>query len=72
MHLIPGPGNIAAMGVNATLNYIFTYKIGHALSNLFDKGGYDLLDVSSLIPKVLSLITPIPRLKEISDGSVGD
>jgi hypothetical protein len=67
LHLMPGIGSIGAIGVNSTLNYLFTYRLGHAMSKLFDKGGYDEVDVSALITTVLPLVAGIPNLDEIRD-----
>jgi hypothetical protein len=67
LHLIPGAGTLAAIGVNSSLNYLFTYKVGHAISNLFDKGSYDASDVNNLVTTTLTLIVGIPTLGEIGD-----
>ena len=44
-HLIPGAGTLAVVGINSTFNALFTYKLGDAISNLFDKDGFDISDV---------------------------
>src|SRR5262245_32515795 len=68
LHMIPGAGSIAAMGVNGALNYMFTYRIGRTISNLFDKGTYDEADVTSLVATVLSLVPRgVLTLDEIID-----
>jgi hypothetical protein len=67
LHLVPGAGSIAAMGVNGTLNYVFTYRVGHAISNLFAKGNYDEADMKVLLTTVLSLVGSKATLAEIND-----
>ena len=67
LHLIPAAGSIAAMGVNGTLNYVFTYRIGHTISKLFDKGSYDEADVNGLLTTVLTSVGFKPTLAEIID-----
>jgi uncharacterized protein (DUF697 family) len=67
LHLIPGAGTLAAMGVNSSLNALFTYKLGHALSNLFDKGEFDDSDVTNAIHALLTLIVGLPTWSEMSD-----
>jgi len=67
LHLIPGAGSIAAIGVNSTLNYLFTYKLGHAFSNLFDRGEFDDEDVKGLVMTLLTLVAAFPTLDEIGD-----
>ena len=67
LHLIPGAGSIAAMGVNGTLNYVFTYRVGHSISNLFAKGSYDEADMKVLLTTVLSLVGSKATLAEITD-----
>jgi hypothetical protein len=67
LHLIPGAGSLAAMGVNSGMNALYTYKFGHAMSNLFDKGNFDEGDVTAAIAAVLTLVACIPSFDEISD-----
>ena len=44
-HLIPGAGTIAAMGISALQNIIFTYRFAVTLTRIFSKGNvnYDTL-----------------------------
>ncbi|HXO27227.1 MAG TPA: hypothetical protein VOA80_07785 [Thermoanaerobaculia bacterium] len=67
LHLIPGAGTLAAMGVNSGLNALFTYKFGHAISNLFDKGTFDGGDATAAAATVLTLVACLPNLDELSD-----
>lgn len=36
-HLLPGPGTLAAVGINSGLNAFFTYKFLRATAKIFDK-----------------------------------
>lgn len=55
------------MGLNSFLNAIFTYKFGHAMSGLFDKGSFDDGDVTAAVSTVLTLIACVPTIDEASD-----
>lgn len=67
LHLIPGAGTLAAIGVNSLLNALYTYKMGHALSNLFDKGGFEMSDVDWVAKNLMAVILTIPTPSEIAD-----
>ena len=67
LHLIPVAGTLSAIGVNSLLNGLYTYKLGHAISNLFDKGRLDLSDGAVAAATILSLVTCIPTPGEMSD-----
>lgn len=67
LHLIPGAGTLAAIGVNSLLNALYTYKMGHALSNLFDKGGFDMSDVNWVAGNLMSVVLTVPTPSEIAD-----
>lgn len=41
-HMIPGAGTIAAMGMSALQNIIFTYRFAITLSRIFAKGNVNL------------------------------
>lgn len=36
-HLVPGPGTLAAIGVNSSLNAFFTYRFLRCVSKVFDR-----------------------------------
>lgn len=59
--------NLAGMGINAGLNALYTYRMGHALSSLFDKGSFDMSDYATTAVYMLSLLAGIPRPEEIGD-----
>ena len=40
-HMIPGAGTIAAMGMSALQNIIFTYRFAITLTRIFSKGNVD-------------------------------
>lgn len=67
LHLIPGIGTLGAIGVNSSLNYLFTYKFGHAISNLFDRGEFDKSDVVAMVSSIMTLVAAIPTLDEARD-----
>ncbi|MEM7370674.1 MAG: DUF697 domain-containing protein [Bacteroidota bacterium] len=67
LHLIPAAGTLAAIGVNSLLNALFTYKMGHALSRLFDKGDFDEGDIADMAATLLTLVACFPTAGEIAD-----
>jgi len=67
LHLIPGAGTLAAMGVNSGLNALFTYRFGHAISDLFDKGSFSPSDVATAVTTVLTMVACLPHPNEILD-----
>jgi uncharacterized protein (DUF697 family) len=67
LHLIPVAGSLAAIGVNSSLNYLFTYKFGNAMAKLFDKGTFDTSDTQEVIITLLTLVAAIPAVDEVGD-----
>ncbi len=67
LHLIPGLGSLAAIGVNSGLNFLFTYKLGSALSKMFDKGAFDDSDVTEAVYVLTTLVAAIPAWSDLND-----
>ena len=67
LHLIPGAGTLAAIGVNSSLNALFTYKMGHALSKTFDQKGLDSSNATEMTCMLLSLVACLPTFHEFND-----
>jgi hypothetical protein len=67
LHLIPGMGTLAAIGVNTGLNFLFTYKLGSALAKMFDKGAFDDGDVTEAVYVLTTLVAALPALSDVSD-----
>jgi uncharacterized protein (DUF697 family) len=67
LHFIPGPGTLAAMGVNSFLDFWFTWRLGKGLAQLFDKKDLSTLDIGLIAIHLIAIITPIPRMGEIKE-----
>ena len=67
LHLIPGAGTLAAIGVNSFMNFLFTYKLGNGLSKMFDKGTFDDNDVAEAVIVLLGIVAVLPSLGEMHD-----
>jgi uncharacterized protein (DUF697 family) len=65
--LLPVAGSFAAMGVNSALNAWYTYKLGQAISNLFDKGDFDSSDAMAAVKTISTLIIGLPTYGEMAD-----
>lgn len=65
--LIPGIGWLGAMGVNSTLNYLFTYKLGKVTSGLFGKPGFDYGSAVDVATYVVLPMLSIPTLREFRE-----
>ncbi|HYK05462.1 MAG TPA: hypothetical protein VE974_27165 [Thermoanaerobaculia bacterium] len=63
----PGAGALAAMGFNGILNYLFTYRFGHAITAFFEHGDYDVSDAVTAAAAILPLLTHIPTASEATD-----
>lgn len=66
-HLIPGAGTLLAMGISTTLNVLFTYKFGAAVTKLFDKETFDFKDAARAATTVLAHMCTRPTIREIQD-----
>lgn len=67
LHLVPGFGTLAAIGVNSSLNFLFTYKLGSALAKLFDKGAFDESDTTEAVLVLTTLVAAVPDWNDMSD-----
>lgn len=67
LHLIPGAGTLAAIGVNSFMNFLFTYKLGHGLSKMFEKGSYDDSDAAQAVIVLLGVVAVLPSWGEMHD-----
>lgn len=65
LHLIPGAGSVAAMGVNSALDFLYTWRLGSALANLFDKPDFVAGDIGSMAWNIVQVIGPLPTFREI-------
>jgi uncharacterized protein (DUF697 family) len=65
LHLIPGAGSLAAVGVNSALDFLYTWRLGCSLSNLFDRSDFMPSDVRRMAMDIVHIIGPIPTFKEI-------
>jgi hypothetical protein len=63
----PGAGALAAMGMNSTLNYLFTYRFGHAITAFFEHGDFDASDAVAAAASILPLLTHLPTPGEVTD-----
>lgn len=60
---IPGAGTVTAMGVNAGANYLYTYRLGHAFGEMFDRPDLRLGDASALASVLVPLVTKKPHAR---------
>jgi uncharacterized protein (DUF697 family) len=67
LNLIPGAGTLAAMGVSAVLNIIFTYKFGVTVADIFDRDEFNLNDAATAASAVLLLLCAVPTLHDIRE-----
>ena len=67
LHLVPIAGTLAAIGINSSLNALYTYKVGSAVSVLFDKGGFEEADMADMMNGLLRVIATVPTRGEIAD-----
>ena len=51
-------GTVTAMTVNATLNYVYTKKLGKAFAGLFDHSGFEFMDAAELALILLPFLDP--------------
>jgi uncharacterized protein (DUF697 family) len=67
LHLIPGAGTLAAIGVNSLLNLFFTWRFGNAMAKLFERGAFDAEDFGDIVAYTLAILTPFP-----TPGALGE
>jgi uncharacterized protein (DUF697 family) len=69
LHLIPGIGTIAYLAANATLNAIFTNRLGKLTSDLFNEPGFDLETLGKALEGIVqaSFSSP-PSPSEVKEG----
>ena len=64
-HLIPEGAALTAMGINAMMNALFTYKFGATVATLIEHDIFDLSDVCKAAQDVLPLICTTPTFREV-------
>lgn len=67
LNFIPGAGTLAAMGVNGVMNALYTYKMGHAMSTLLDKDGFQESDITEMATSLAAVVISKPSLAEVKD-----
>ena len=65
LHLIPGAGTAAAIGVNSALDFLYTWRLGCTLAKLFDKPDFVATDARRLALDIAHVIGPVPTIKEL-------
>lgn len=60
LHAIPGVGTGAAIGINALLNGIYTYRLGKALISQFEKSHFDGDDLLNAATVIIPMLLPFP------------
>lgn len=78
-HLVPGPGTVTAIGVNSSLNAIFTYRFLRSVSKVFDqydneemiwqnlKNGLSMISVFTIIEDIEDMMACMSEGKELVD-----
>ncbi len=65
-HLIPGPGTLAAIGVNSFLDAFFTYRFLSSVAKVFDK--YDTTQISiQILKNSIKLFNPWTFFDDVED-----
>lgn len=74
-HLIPGAGTVAAIGISAGLNMLFTLRFAKVVIDNFDKPGLDLPELGTRLSRdlvaMLSFSTLLGDLGEAAALTVG-
>jgi hypothetical protein len=65
-HLLPGPGTLAAMGVNSSLNALFTYRFLRSVAKVYDDYDGEEMVMRNL-NSALSLFSVVGILSDASD-----
>lgn len=68
LHAVPVAGSLAAMGINGSLNYWFTYRVGRALSALFDRSDFTPQDLGEIVRAVTKILASFPGPTELRDA----
>lgn len=69
LHLIPGVGTVTYLVINATLNAIFTNRLGKLTSELFNESGFDLDSLGKVLEGLVSAtFSSPPSATEIKEG----
>lgn len=73
LNFIPGIGSIAAAGINAMFNWIYTLRLGKLVANQFSKPGFDAGTLLISASGLASMVFAIPTLSEFQDafGAIG-
>ena len=64
LNFIPGVGTLAAIGINAFINTLFTYRFGVYCANTFDRDTFDFEDMSALTQHVRASLLLFPTFSE--------
>ena len=67
LHLIPGVGTVAYIGINGFLNYMFTYRLGKMTANLMERNDFDLSDITNVATQVVLPLLAIPSVSEVAE-----
>jgi hypothetical protein len=65
LNAIPGAGTGAAIALNSTLNGLYTWRLGQAFLQLFDKPDINWDDVETVAEILLQALTPKPTKAEL-------
>lgn len=65
--LIPGLGWLGAMGLNSTLNYLFTFRLGKTVASMFDDPSFDFGNMADITQYVVLPMLSIPTLREFRE-----
>lgn len=65
--LVPGLGWLGAMGLNSTLNYLFTYRLGKTVAGMFDDPSFNFGNMADITQYVVLPMLSIPTLREFRE-----
>ena len=65
LHIIPGAGSMAAMSVNSALDFLYTWRLGSALADLFDRPDFAPSDAARMARNIAGAIGVLPTYGEL-------
>jgi hypothetical protein len=68
LHFIPGIGTLSVVALNSAFNYIYTFRVGKAVTEEFKKTNLDEDSFTSMASNILKIVSKPVTLSEIKDA----
>jgi hypothetical protein len=68
LNLIPGLGQLGAIGINSFLNFIYTIRLGKFIAIQMEKNDFDIDDWSNLVPEIIATVFALPSVIEMREA----